>query len=167
MEMDKNDAKVLDLIVEKIISTKEPISFNDFNEVEFLSITDMKLDETEFRRLIDIISSEGVGKITAYQFDSETTIQKNENTAKFNKRGGFTKLYQDELERKEKEEEREKLEIDLAKSNIEANELNKSIADKNDKNERKNTIGMWVNITTGVINILLIAIQILLSLQKS
>lgn len=64
-------------------------------------------------------------------------------------------------------EEMEQLEISLAKSNIEANELNKKIALQNSQNESKNRIAMWVNISVGVLNIVLLAIQIWLIVCKS
>jgi hypothetical protein len=61
---------------------------------------------------------------------------------------------------------KEQLETELAKSNIEANKLNAKIAEQNSQNESKNRIAMWVNISIGALNIVLIAIQIWLSLQK-
>jgi len=56
---------------------------------------------------------------------------------------------------------KEKLEIDLAKSNIEANKLNEKIATQNKKNEKQNRISTWINIGIGIINIGLLIWQIL------
>jgi hypothetical protein len=56
---------------------------------------------------------------------------------------------------------RDKLELDLAKSNLEANELNRKIAKQNKENEKKNRISTWINIGIGFINILLLIWQIL------
>ena len=55
------------------------------------------------------------------------------------------------------------LEIDLAKSNLEANELNKKIAKQNAKNEKKNRITTWINIGIGIINVGLLIWQIIKS----
>jgi len=49
---------------------------------------------------------------------------------------------------------KEKLEMELAISNIESNKLNK-------RNESKNRVAMWINIVIGVLNALLLAWQIL------
>lgn len=48
---------------------------------------------------------------------------------------------------------REKLEIELAESNLEANKLNKKIAKHNQRNEKKNLIATWINVGIGLINI--------------
>lgn len=161
----ENDIVKLDLIIDKIIESGHSLRSHLFNGSGYLDIEDEKLRELEFTRLINIISYNGVGTTASSKYHGDS-IQRNENTVKFKERGGFAKLFQDRLKKLEKENERDKLEIELAKSNLEANVLNKAIADKNAKNERKNTIGMWVNISVGVLNIILIAVQILLSLRK-
>lgn len=61
----------------------------------------------------------------------------------------------------EKLEEDKLLPIRLARSNIEANILNKKIADRNEKREHRNEIAMWINIVVGIINITAIAFQLL------
>lgn len=67
-----------------------------------------------------------------------------------------------DIESKELAKElKENLEVDLAKSNLEANKLNKQIAKQNVKNEKKNRITTWVNIGIGIINIGLLIWQIL------
>lgn len=55
---------------------------------------------------------------------------------------------------------KENLEIALAKSNLEANKLNKKIADRNKKNEKQNRISTWINIGIGIINVCLLVWQI-------
>jgi hypothetical protein len=47
---------------------------------------------------------------------------------------------------------KDQLELDLAKSNLEANKLNRDIAERNTKNEKKNQITTWVNIIIGILN---------------
>lgn len=56
---------------------------------------------------------------------------------------------------------KENLEIELATSNLEANKLNKKIAEQNTKNEKQNKIATWVNIGIGIINAGLLIWQIL------
>lgn len=68
------------------------------------------------------------------------------------------KLEEQELQASKRKEQ---LELELTKSNIEANELNKRIAEQNTKNEKKNRIAMWVNIIIGVINVGLLLWQIM------
>lgn len=54
---------------------------------------------------------------------------------------------------KEKNELKEQLEFDIAKSNLKANKLNKKIAEQNAKNEKSNIIATWINVVVGIINI--------------
>ena len=69
-----------------------------------------------------------------------------------------------DIESKELAKElKENLEMDLAKSNLEANKLNKKIAKQNTENEKKNRISTWVNIGMGIINAGLLIWQILKS----
>ena len=81
------------------------------------------------------------------------------------KNGGWKKHLTEikNLEQKTLEQNRikDKLELDLAKSNLEANKLNKSIAKQNAKNEKQNKISTWINIAIGIINIALLVWQIL------
>ena len=80
-------------------------------------------------------------------------------------RGGWNKyLIETKKEEKALQEQksiRDKLELDLAKSNLEANELNRKIAKQNKENERKNRVSTWINVGIGFINILLLIWQIL------
>ena len=62
--------------------------------------------------------------------------------------------------------EKEKLEIELAKSNLEANELNKSIVAKNEADKKRNKTERIINISLGVLNLVLLVVQILISLYK-
>ncbi len=164
MKIDKSDIETLDLIIGKILELDSKIYDGILKDIE--KYKDYKISDIKFEsnRIMNIIESYGCAKVT--RLIRGNTIEKNENTKKFKEHGGFAKIYQDELNRIERENESEKLEINLAKSNLEANELNKSIAAKNDRNEIRNNIGMWVNIFIGVLNIGLIVLQIWLSSQK-
>lgn len=67
-----------------------------------------------------------------------------------------------DLEQKEaQQKELGKLELELAKSNIEANQLNREVAARNQKNEKSNNIATWINVGIGVLNIGLLAWQLL------
>ena len=166
MQIGENDIIVLDFIIDKIIESRHPIWLDALIEEGYLK-TETEIDRGyEFKRLISAIDELNCGTLREYPQTNSYSIERNEHTLKFKERGGFKKYCKDELEKIERENEKDKLETDLAKSNLEANKLNKLIAYKNDKNEKKNTIGMWVNISIGVLNIVLIAIQIWLSSQR-
>lgn len=92
---------------------------------------------------------------------SISKIRSNGYTEKFLDNGGFTKIAELEYEKELKTSERETLEINLAKSNLEANILNKKIAIQNRKNEKQNRVSTWINIGIGIINVGLLIWQIL------
>ena len=75
----------------------------------------------------------------------------------------ITDIENENLETENRNKLKETLEINLAKSNLKANELNKKIAKQNSKNEKKNRISTWVNIGIGIINIGLLIWQIIKS----
>jgi len=163
MKLDKFDIEILDFIIDSILETDSQIYdgiLNKFDKLKDYKPSELKLESD---RIMSILELYDCAKINRYI--KGNAIIKNAHTKKFKEHGGFAKIYQDELTRQEKVEQKEKLELDLAKSNLEANELNKSIAAKNDKNNKKNILGMWVNISIGALNIVLIAIQIWLSSQ--
>jgi hypothetical protein len=70
------------------------------------------------------------------------------------------KKKKDELAKREREE-KEKIQLELAKSNLEANELNKAIAKRNAKDQKNNRIATWINIGIGAINIGILIYQLL------
>jgi hypothetical protein len=57
--------------------------------------------------------------------------------------------------------EKEIIELKLAESNIKANELNKTIAEQNEKNEKFNKFSTIANILIGLLNVCLLIWQIL------
>ena len=68
----------------------------------------------------------------------------------------------EELDQKEaQEKEFGKLEFELAKSNIEANKLNKEIAERNRKNEITNSFATWINVGFGLLNLILLIWQLI------
>jgi hypothetical protein len=56
--------------------------------------------------------------------------------------------------------EKEKLENDIAKSNLAANKLNEEIEVRNIKNEKYNHIATWINIVLGLANVCILLWQI-------
>lgn len=73
----------------------------------------------------------------------------------------FKEIEEKELAKAKSVAEKEKLEIDLAKSNIEANILNREVAEQNTKNQKRNNISTWVNIVIGILNFLALMWQII------
>jgi hypothetical protein len=73
----------------------------------------------------------------------------------------FKEIEEKELAKTKSVAEKEKLEIDLAKSNIEANILNKEVAEQNTKIQKRNNITTWVNIIIGILNFLALMWQII------
>lgn len=73
----------------------------------------------------------------------------------------FKEIEEKELAKAKAVSEKEKLEIDLAKSNIEANILNREVAEQNTKNQKRNNISTMVNIIIGILNFLALMWQII------
>lgn len=84
---------------------------------------------------------------------------------KISQNGGWLQFLKDSQKNEDQEivEKRlkEHLENELTKSNLEANELNKTIAIENKLNEKKNRLATWINILIGILNIGLLLWQIL------
>jgi hypothetical protein len=152
MQIDKHDVIILDFLIDKMLESDDPLESNVLTKNGFLNEFTENDIEYEFTRLISIIDSLGKGKKQTYSTIGDT-IERNENTLKFKESGGFQKYYQDQLLNLANKNQREQLETDLAKSNIEANELNK-------ENARKNKYLTWINIAIGVLNLVLLGLQI-------
>ena len=159
MKIKPTDSKALDFILDKILETEYQLFADCIADTEFVLDLNKNEVEYEFKRLLYIVKYFDCAKTN---IDNQWPyVERNHYTKIFKQNGGFEKAIQDELAKIEKENEREQIELNLAKSNLEANELNKSIAAKNDKNETRNTVGMWVNIVIGVLNLVLLALQLL------
>ncbi|PWJ96815.1 hypothetical protein BC749_10992 [Flavobacterium araucananum] len=96
-------------------------------------------------------------------FDHNETyvIQVGIATKKFIENGGFSKIEEIKIKNETNKVKKEEFEYLLAKSNLEANKLNKKIANQNLKNERNNKVTSWINIVLGAINIGLLIWQII------
>lgn len=162
--MKESDIKVLNFIIEKVLETKGRINYTQVVSSGLIMKESQKEQILEFRRLLKIIENINCAKVLWSDFFD--TVDINEHTQDFKDRGGFDKYFQDELDKIEKENEREKIEIELAKSNLEANELNKSIAAKNETDKKRNKTERIINISLGVLNLVLLVVQILISLYK-
>lgn len=81
------------------------------------------------------------------------------------KEGGWIKYLdlkrQTEICKNLMQNEKENLEIELAKSNIEANKINAEVAKQNAKDRQANKIAKLINIVVGIINLGLIILQLL------
>jgi len=136
---------------------RNSIFFDDFidcegNELHLTFRTDFFASEMEKRNLISIANS--------LCFITEFGLNIVEN-------GGWNKYLIETKKAKNLSQEqksiRDKLEVDLAKSNLEANDLNKKIAKQNKENERKNRFSTWVNIIIGILNFAVLIWQIVIS----
>ena len=120
MKIDKFDIELLDFIIDKILESGQETDSNILNKKEqFRNIKFSEID-LEFQRLLSIIDFYQCAKI--YKFGYTKTAVINENNKKFKEQGGFLKIYQDELTRLEKEDEKEKLKtknLELQNENLE------------------------------------------------
>lgn len=119
------------------------------------------LNEDEINYLIREIYVKNSDACRIESIESRPVIYASGLTEGFLNSGGFTKIENDRKEEVIKIEEREKLEADLAKSNLKANKLNKKNAKQNEKTEKRNRITTWINIIIGFLNIALLIWQIL------
>ena len=152
MKFDKSDIEILDSIIDFILEHDTYIHDSSLKKAD--KYKDYKPSELrlESERIVSILEFYDCAKIK--RRDDGNIIEKNAHTKKFREHGGFENIYQDELNRLEKLKEKETLETDLAKSNIEANVLNI-------ENARKNKWYTWINIIIGVLNLVLLALQLL------
>lgn len=155
--LEKKDIKALDFIIDEVL-VKRIVTTDDLIKAELIDEhrnEGFKLDVAydpvkEFVRYLSIIKKYNFCHCSTNE--DQEFARMNDHTLRFQKEGGFKELY----EEYEEENKRKKLEYDLAKSNIEANKLNK----KNEKRVRKMT---WINIAIGVANLGLLVWQILKS----
>ncbi|WP_395043117.1 hypothetical protein [Flavobacterium sp.] len=151
-------------------------NLNEFIEINLnllYKADDNKMYSTDFLNINgDRLTAKYLGLEYQVELEDEGLIRTNETLCKITpkgfeiaKNGGWKKYLAEENIANEIANEqkliKDKLELDLAKSNLEANKLNKKIAKQNEKNEKNNKIATWVNIGIGLINIGLLLWQIL------
>lgn len=126
MQIDENDVIILDFIIDKILETRNPIWSDTLTKEGYLKIENEKDREYEFKRLISVIDVLNYGKLREYSH-SWDSIERNEQTLKFKERGGFKKYFHDELDRIEKEENKEQLKTENLKLQNDNLEFSKTI----------------------------------------
>ena len=157
--MRNNDIVKLDFILNKIIQTDWLVTADDLIIGGFYKPNEIELLKQDFKVFQNIFKELNVGKISLEEDNS--WIKPNINSIIFQRNGGFTKKAQDLVDKSDraklkeiKNTEREDLEIELAKSNIKANKLNKKVAKRN----KRETI---INIILGFLNVALLIWQLL------
>ena len=107
MKIDKSDIETLDFIIDNILESNSQIYDGILKKID--KFKDCKPSELrlESDRIVSILEFYNCAKIK--RSISGNSIEKNAHTKKFKEHGGFAKIYQDELNRLEKEEERENL----------------------------------------------------------
>lgn len=154
----EKDVDVLDVIINKIANVNFELLSRDFIDDDILAGNDDGEKELEFFRLISILKEINIANVRANSIGA--SVERNQNTIDFISRGGFKHYYMTELERQQREDSRENLETELAKSNIEANKLNQ-------KNSRFNKITSIIVIIVGLINLLVFVYQVFISKQST
>ncbi len=152
------EAEAKDAILEFLLDKEEESTFSAYSIDESNILEDNPLGTIEV--LINKIGRADPEVAHVTIAETGCFIRKNNFTSVFIEQGGFTRYELDASNQKRKQEEREQLEIDLAKSNLEAIELNKQIAERNRKHQRSNKIATWINVGIGIINLVAIAWQL-------
>ena len=142
----------LNLLIESKTNSVMRIDFTDLNGKQI----------RESKRFAEIMDSKGLIKL---EYSMKYKCDLTEFGFEVCNYGGWLKYIKDksnqEKQTKSENKEREEIEFKLAKSNLEANKLNKRIAKQNEKNEKKNRITTWLNIAIGIINVGLLIWQII------
>ena len=156
-----NSSEYKDLILRTCL--KYPKEYLTPNQLTSILLEEVNLKSDEYEYLIKDIFKFEIKVADIRVTDKKCLISKNSITEKFLNEGGFAQIHKENELKSNKVLDKEKLEKDLAISNLEANELNKKIAKQNRENEKLNKISTWINIGLGIINIALLVWQILKS----
>lgn len=151
MELNDEDVRKLDVIINKITSVDYQLFSNDFYDDGILVGNNYSEKKLEFNRLINILSEDGVAYVRRNSCGS--SIERNCETKTFKERGGYQKYHFNELEKQQRKESRENLDTELAKSNIEANKLNQA-------NSKFNKTTSIIVIIVGFINLIVFIYQV-------
>lgn len=109
MKIDKSEIELLDFILDRIIESDYEINEQILKKIDrFKDLKDSGI-RIEFERIMSILELYDCAKTNRYNYGN--AVEKNGHTKKFKEHGGFAKIYQDELTRLEKEEERENLSL--------------------------------------------------------
>ncbi len=131
----------------------------NFSSFRFRDLNNRLLIDLYNKQLINFMIKEGLITLNGQNFTltpSGLFIAEN---------GGWMKHLDDEAkliaEKQSKIDARQQLETELAKSNIDANKLNKKIAEQNFKDKKSNKITTWTNIIIWILNLGLLVLQLL------
>ena len=114
--MEQRDAIILDEIINKILESKTDICYQDFNKYDHFKDLNDHDCINEFQRLLSYIERYNLAKIIRHGY--YPSVKTNEYTKNFKEKGGFAKIYQDELTHFVKEEEKEYLSMKKLKWDI-------------------------------------------------
>lgn len=132
-------------LLELILKSKLPI-INDIIQNEFGDLNENSAEYKLIKHELEEYNLIKVEKELWYLTKHGEIVCKN----------GYRKYLQDLSEKDIKNNDLLQLEIDLAKSNIEANDLNK-------KNAKNNNIALWINVFFGFINVVSIIFYLLIA----
>lgn len=151
-----SENQIKDRILEYCVEKNKHVSAHEIHMNLFPNITEEEIEDI-FAELKN--NEKPVGDIRISEYSC--LFIPDGRTKSFLASGGFTELERISKVESEKIAEKENLELELAKSNIEANILNKKMAKLNAKNEKRNQITTWINIGIGLINIGILIWQII------
>jgi hypothetical protein len=128
-----NSNEIKDSILKYCIEKETHVSANEIFKNLLPNITEEEIEEL-FTEIRDHNKNIADVRISEYA----CLIIPDGRTKTFINNGGFVKIAELETEKELKLSEKESLEIDLAKSNLEANKLNQEVAERNAKSEKFN-----------------------------
>ena len=150
----------LDELIDKNLNLLFESKTNSVMRIDFTDLNGKQIRES--KRLAEIMDSKGLINL---EYSKKYRCDLTEFGFEVCNYGGWLKYLKDKANQEKQTEseikEREEIELKLAKSNLEANKLNKRIAKQNEKNEKTNRITTWINVVIGIINIGLLVWQIL------
>jgi hypothetical protein len=108
MNIEEKDIAALDFIIDEITKSGYSIDAQKLINSRIITEDDDRKAELEFIRLLEIIKYYEVAQVN-FDLSKWSTVEQNQRTDKFKRDGGFKIVYQKQLKRIEKEEEKERL----------------------------------------------------------
>ncbi|MDC9724038.1 MAG: hypothetical protein PSN34_14875 [Urechidicola sp.] len=94
MKFRESDIPALDFIIDRIIKDNFPLYANELVSADFIKSKENYEIESEFEILLSVINHYNCGTVTdARNEDHGASVEKNGNTAKFKRDGGFLELF--------------------------------------------------------------------------
>lgn len=95
MKFEHTDIPALNFIIDRIIKNSSPLYSHELVTAGFINSSDYVEIESEFEILLSIINYYNCGTVTdARNEDHGASVEKNGETAKFKRDGGFLKLFE-------------------------------------------------------------------------